>query len=214
MKVHNKATGEESYFEIRFGSKIYKPMFLSSFEISGSADSKTLKVKFLDYSIILDKIYIAIFKKQDYKSDFRKYFSAMPEINALCPGCALDDSTFYEVTVNPSALLSNGSPNPAATGGIPLVSNIESAAYFYNYKNLNGTNLFNGNNQAGDDNKINGVIPVTMTKYWPHIPPPNGPPLPKGLSYTGPTTIGLLITQAQLLVIGIVSPRELLMEIV
>lgn len=179
LKVHNKATGEESYFEIRFGSKIYKPMFLSSFEISGSADSKTLKVKFLDYSIILDKIYIAIFKKQDYKSDFRKYFSAMPEINALCPGCALDDSTFYEVTVNPSALLSNGSPNPAATGGIPLVSNIESAAYFYNYKNLNGTNLFNGNNQAGDDNKINGVIPVTMTKYWPHIPPPNGPPLPK-----------------------------------
>lgn len=91
----------------------------------------------------------------------------------------MDDSTFYEVTVNPSALLSNGSPNPAATGGIPLVSNIESAAYFYNYKNLNGTNLFNGNNQAGDDNKINGVIPVTMTKYWPHIPPPNGPPLPK-----------------------------------
>ena len=171
LKVHNKANGDESYFEISFGSKIYKPMFLSSFEISGSADSKTLKVKFLDYSIILDKIYIAIFKKQDYKPDFRKYFSAMPEISALCPGCALDDPTFYEVKVNPPALLANGSPNPAATGGIPLVSNIESAAYFYNYKNLNGTNLFNGDNQAGDLNKINGVIPVTMTKYWPNVPP-------------------------------------------
>ena len=191
LKVHNKATGEESYFEIRFGSKIYKPMFLSSFEISGSADSKTLKVKFLDYSIILDKIYIAIFKKQDYKPDFRKYFSAMPEINALCPGCALEDSTFYAVKVNPPAKLADGSPNPAATGGIPLVSNIESAAYFYNYKNLNGTNLFNKDNQPGDLYKINGVTPVAMPKYWPNVPPlPKRPELYKDYynrTFSGPS---------------------------
>ena len=122
-------TAGESYYEIKFGDKVYKPMFLSSFEIAGSADSKTLKVKFLDYSIQLDKIYIALYKKQAYDYNQNVSFSARPNITALCPGCVLDDSTFYEVEVNPTA--SENEENPANLVSLKL----DAAAYFYNYKN-------------------------------------------------------------------------------
>ena len=112
-------TAGESYYEIKFGAKSYKPMFLSSYEISGSADSKTLKVKFLDYSIILDKIYIAIFKKQAYDRNKIRRFKASPVLNVLCPGCSYDDGKLYEVQATPTFTL-------------------ESAAYFYNYRNPYG----------------------------------------------------------------------------
>lgn len=113
-------TAGESYYEIKFGTKVYKPMFLSSYEISGSADSKTLKVKFLDYSIILDKIYIAVFKKQAYDRTKSRFFKATPVLNVLCPGCAYDDGKLYEVQATPTF-------------------NLETAAYFYNYKNPYGS---------------------------------------------------------------------------
>ena len=127
-----------AYYSISFGGagispKIYRPMFLVSYEISGSADSKTLKVKFVDYSIILDKIYIAIFKKQAYDTQpgFIRTFSARPKLSALCPGCSIEDSRFYEVEVN------------GVINGIPtFVSKIESAAYFFNHKNTSGYNIY------------------------------------------------------------------------
>ena len=119
----------ESYYEIQFGDKVYKPMFISSFDITGSADSKTLKVKFLDYSIHLDKIYIALYKKQAYDPAQGVSFSARPNITSLCPGCVLDDPTFYEVEVNPIA--SQNDDKPANLVSLRL----DAAAYFYNYKN-------------------------------------------------------------------------------
>ena len=127
-----------SYYSISFGGsgvapKIYRPMFLISYEVSASADSKTLKVKFVDYSIVLDKIYIAIFKKQAYDTQpgFIRTFSARPKLSALCPGCSIEDSRFYEVEVN------------GVINGIPtFVSKIESAAYFFNHKKTAGYNIY------------------------------------------------------------------------
>lgn len=147
--------GLDGYYSITLGTKVYKPMFLSSYEVSASTDSKTLKVKFVDYSIILDKIYIALFKKQDFNPIFNKTFCALPEINGLCPGCALDDASFYKVSVN-------------TIGGSPMVININSAAYFYNYKNPGGFNFFNVDNARGNNSsKINGLIPAALSNFWP-----------------------------------------------
>lgn len=170
-------TSGESYYKITLGTREYRPMFLVSYEINGSPDGKTLKVKFVDYSLILDKTRIAIFKRHDYKKNipagtptaaaiaaasfFRK-FSARPQINALCPGCSMEDSSFYDVVVN-----KQGTAGAFEAGTPPLVTQIESAAYFYNHKNKLGFDLYNTNNSTGTIDKLNGLIPVTAQSFWP-----------------------------------------------
>ena len=173
-------TSGESYYKITLGTRAYRPMFLVSYEINGSPDGKTLKVKFVDYSLILDKTRIAIFKRHDYKKNipatskgvaptaaaiaaasfFRK-FSARPQINALCPGCSMEDSSFYDVVVNKQTdgVFDAGTP--------PLVTQIESAAYFYNHKNKLGFDLYNTNSVTGTIDKLNGLIPVIAQSFWP-----------------------------------------------
>lgn len=149
--------GKNDYYEIELGSKKYKPMFLSSYEISSSSDSKVLKVNFVDYSIILDKIQIAIFKKQDYKTAFKRTFSTSPRVDALCPGCSLEDDTFYHVTVNQDLNKTR------------MVNNVEAGFYFYNHAHAGGFDLFAPDDASQTKNLLAGLKAKGKTaKFFPN----------------------------------------------
>ena len=150
--------GNNVYYKIQFGSKIFKPMFLVSYSISGSAETKSLSVKFVDYSIILDKIQICLFKKQDYKKEYLRKFGAEPALKAYCPSCQVTNEKFYKVTI--------------AAG--EMKSTVEGAAYFYNHQNTSGKNLFDGYGGGGSSEKLPAPNESEEDAKWPY--PITSPP--------------------------------------
>ena len=150
--------GNNVYYKIQFGGKIFKPMFLVSYNISGSAETKSLSVKFVDYSIILDKIQICLFKKQDYKKEYLRKFGAEPALKAYCPSCQVTNEKFYKVTI------------PAGE----MKSKVEGAAYFYNHQNTNGKNLFDAYGGGGSDVLLPAPDEDEEDAKWPYpitVPP-------------------------------------------
>ena len=150
--------GNNVYYKIQFGGKIFKPMFLVSYNISGSAETKSLSVKFVDYSIILDKIQICLFKKQDYNKEYLRKFGAEPALKAYCPSCQVTNQNFYKVTI------------PAGE----MKSKVEGAAYFYNHQNTNGKNLFDAYGGGGSDVLLPAPREDEEDAKWPYpitVPP-------------------------------------------
>ena len=91
-------TNGENYYTIAVGDNIYTPMYLTSYDIQATSDSKMLKAKFVDYSIVLDKIYVGLFKRQGYRKNFVKKLKSNPTVDAICPDCSLSGVDYWHVT--------------------------------------------------------------------------------------------------------------------
>ena len=92
------AIAGENHYKISVGSNDYGPMFLTSYNIEGTSDSKLLKAKFVDYSLVLDKIYVGLFKRQGYDPRFIKRIQTTPVVDAVCPDCSLSGVDYWHVT--------------------------------------------------------------------------------------------------------------------
>jgi hypothetical protein len=62
----NGGLANETWFDINIEGLIFSNYLLYSYDFSIEAGQKILNVTFKDYSIILDKIYVGLFKKQGY----------------------------------------------------------------------------------------------------------------------------------------------------
>jgi len=121
LKINHNGT-VEGYYKINVGSTEFGPMYLTSYEINASAESKTLKVEFTDYSAILDKIYVGLFKGEGYQKNLAFKLVVNPSLDALCPDCSLTSSQKWHVRGNAQGI-------------------IETAAYFINHHYPNGQQL-------------------------------------------------------------------------
>jgi len=79
-------------FDIQIGSSIFKDYILYDFQLDANPDQKFLNLTFKDYSIILDKIYVGIHKRQAYEYDHKATLSGEFEMN--CPDCNFTGGNF------------------------------------------------------------------------------------------------------------------------
>ena len=113
---YNPARGE-NYYKIHIGDNVYSPMHLISYDINGGSDSKVLRAKFVDYSAILDKVYVNLFKRQGYDKTLSKKVATNPKVDAMCPDCSLSGIDYWHVTGSVSG-------------------NIDFGSYFYNHRGV------------------------------------------------------------------------------
>lgn len=98
LNISYQGGSSESYYKIHIGDNVYEPMYLSSYEIDGGSDTKVLRTKFVDYSSILDKIYVGLFKRQGYDKRYIHTLKSSPKIDAQCPDCSTTGAKFWHVT--------------------------------------------------------------------------------------------------------------------
>lgn len=79
--------GEENLYDIDFNGIQFTNFILYEYEISIENNAKILNVTFKDYSIILDKIYIGLIKRQG--NQFLYSTNASIEFPIVCPDCIL-----------------------------------------------------------------------------------------------------------------------------
>lgn len=79
-------------FDIQIGTSTFKDYILYDFELSSTPESKFLNVSFKDYSLILDKIYVGLHKRQAYEYDHIATLSGEFEMN--CPDCNFTGGNF------------------------------------------------------------------------------------------------------------------------
>jgi hypothetical protein len=85
---------DENLYDINFNGINFTDFVLYSYDISIEAGSKVLTVVLKDYSVILDKIYVGLLKRQGNK--FVR--SAVSEVRfpVNCPDCQLNGSSFVQ----------------------------------------------------------------------------------------------------------------------
>lgn len=81
----------ESLFDIDFNGVKYTDFILFSYDIDIQPNQKTLSVVFKDYSILLDKIYVGLIKRQG--SEHIRLSSAAGLIPMVCPDCTFGSFT-------------------------------------------------------------------------------------------------------------------------
>jgi hypothetical protein len=86
--------GQENTFDINLGGIIYSNYILYEYEISIENNVKILTVTFKDYSIILDKIYIGLLKRQGVA--FIHYAPSILQFPIRCPDCILAGAAFIQ----------------------------------------------------------------------------------------------------------------------
>lgn len=79
--------GDENLYDIDFNGVKFSDMILHDYSISIEANAKILSVTFKDYSMILDKIYVGLIKRQG--SQFVYSASSRLEFPVICPDCIL-----------------------------------------------------------------------------------------------------------------------------
>ncbi len=84
--------GDLNTFEINFNGINFIDFILYDYEISIEANNKILSVTFKDYSVILDKIYIGLIKRQGNK--FTHSATSHVQFPVLCPDCVLAGDSF------------------------------------------------------------------------------------------------------------------------
>lgn len=84
----------ENWFDIDFNGVNFTNLILYSYEISIENNAKILNVTFKDYSIILNKIYVGLLKRQG--CDFRHDALATLSFPVLCPDCILAGDTIHQ----------------------------------------------------------------------------------------------------------------------
>jgi len=82
----------ENLYDIDFNGVIFSDMVLFSYKKDIQANKKILSVVFKDYSILLDKIYVGLIKRQGKKH--MRFAVASGEIPAKCPDCTLTGGFF------------------------------------------------------------------------------------------------------------------------
>ena len=129
----------ENYYKVNVGDNVYSPMHLVSYDINGGSDSKTLRAKFVDYSSILDKVYVGLFKRQGYDKTLSRQLATNPKVDAMCPDCSLSGVDYWHVTGSLSGSVDFGSyfynhrgarnllPDPAVI--IPMVGGVLNKTY-------------------------------------------------------------------------------------
>lgn len=85
--------GDENLFDIDFNGVSFTDMILYSYDISIENGAKILSVTFKDYSIILDKIYIGLLKRQGNKHSYTS--TSKIEFPVNCTDCILNGSSFW-----------------------------------------------------------------------------------------------------------------------
>jgi hypothetical protein len=147
LKINHAPGNPEQYYKITIGSTEFGPMYLVSYEINGAADSKTLKCNFSDYSAILDKVYVGLFKREGYSQGHAKKLIVNPTMDALCPDCSLSGASNWHITGRISGI-------------------IESAAYFINHYNTNGFQLLSApNNNENYSSYFDRVFNTNSSQY-------------------------------------------------
>lgn len=91
----NGGIDNESWFDINFDGYEFKNFSLYAYDFSIEAGQKILNILFKDYSIILDKIYVGLFKKQGYKHPH--LVSCQLELPIRCLDCQYTGSSITGV---------------------------------------------------------------------------------------------------------------------
>lgn len=86
---------DENLYDIDFNGVKFTDFILYHYEISIESSNKILSVTFKDYSVILDKIYIGLIKKQGNK--YVSTASSLIEFPVNCTDCLLNGSNFIAV---------------------------------------------------------------------------------------------------------------------
>jgi len=84
-------SANESLFDIDFNGVKFTDFVLFSYSLDIQPQQKTLSVSFQDYSVLLNKIYIGLIKRQG--SEFIKTSYAQGEIPVVCPDCQFSSYT-------------------------------------------------------------------------------------------------------------------------
>lgn len=84
-------SANESLFDIDFNGVKFTDFVLFSYSLDIQPQQKTLSVSFQDYSVLLNKIYIGLIKRQG--SEFIKTSYAEGEIPVVCPDCQFSSYT-------------------------------------------------------------------------------------------------------------------------
>lgn len=79
--------GEERLYDIDLDGVKFTDFVLYEYDFSIEVNDKILNVTFKDYSIVLDKIYVGLFKSQGYNEKFIKTAPCKIEIPIRCQDC-------------------------------------------------------------------------------------------------------------------------------
>jgi hypothetical protein len=86
--------GEENLFDININGVLLSSFILYSYDISIENSVKILNITFKDYSIILDKIYVGLIKRQGWT--FPHTAKSKLSFNVRCPDCILMGNSFTQ----------------------------------------------------------------------------------------------------------------------
>lgn len=92
LKLGTDANGQEGLFDISVNGTEFKDYVLYSYDIDIQANQKILNVVFKDYSVILDKIYVGLIKRQGAKYIHRTNITGIFPIK--CPDCQYSGDAF------------------------------------------------------------------------------------------------------------------------
>lgn len=92
LKLGTDANGQEGLFDIDINGAEFKDYVLYSYDIDVQANQKVLNVVLKDYSVILDKIYVGLIKRQGAKYIHRTNISGIFPIK--CPDCQYSGDAF------------------------------------------------------------------------------------------------------------------------
>lgn len=86
---------DENVYDIDFNGILFSSFVLFSYEISIESGNKILNVVFKDYSVILDKIYVGLLKRQGNR--FVKTAASLIQFPVNCTDCTLNGSSFNQM---------------------------------------------------------------------------------------------------------------------
>lgn len=85
---------DENLYDIDFNGVVFTDMILYDYGISIEPNAKILNVTFRDYSLILDKIYIGLLKRQG--AEFVHDANSRLEFPVICPDCLLEGNSLKQ----------------------------------------------------------------------------------------------------------------------
>ena len=92
LKLGTDTNGQESLFDININGAQFNDYVLFAYDIDIQDNQKILNVVFKDYSVILDKIYIGLVKREGAKNIHRVNISGL--FPTKCPDCQFSGDSF------------------------------------------------------------------------------------------------------------------------
>jgi hypothetical protein len=92
LKCDAGAGGDENLYDIDFNGVKFTDFILFAHDITIENNTKILSVTFKDYSVIFDKIYVGLLKRQGKKHVYKS--DATIEFPVVCPDCLMAGSSF------------------------------------------------------------------------------------------------------------------------